>query len=394
MLLVSALLLREVMTLISLRSIVHQWNSELIHVGGILSRAVYEWELSNIQRSWEQGAAGNISSRPSLELQNQLDRRFFHVLQFFTFHPSTPAPEVSRWLKDAFYGCSRLPLVLLSSVGVCGAPDIRIFDPAFTFLRSLPLLSEYVTRNGATAITSLPDSHKIRSVEPSDIQRSLDEHTLNEEGLIYFLRWWITLQRKNPTWSAENLLHSAILSGADGKRLLLSSVEYFIDPKGLGAYIPPDGPLPGHLLPLKVYKLFSRADLASIRWQEFTVNHWLGHLSDPRVMSAYPRYDFTKSIDWAERVLVTLSRLWPSLSDETHHKSKQIFENRPCIPTTHGLLPPDRSCLLVENDNPFHNIELAIVQFSSGLQTNREMGIVLAFIGVRMHVPPEVFLDR
>ncbi|KAF8553535.1 hypothetical protein OG21DRAFT_1485363 [Imleria badia] len=385
---------RELIDLSATNAAIHHWNSELLHVGGLLSRAVYEWELSNIQQSWEQGATGNLSSRPSLELQDQLNQRFLHVLRFFTFHPSTPAPEVSRWLKDAFYGCSQLPLMLLSSVGVCGAADLRIFDPAFAFLKPLPMLSEYVTRNGVTAITSLPDSHKIRSIEPSDVQRSLDAHTLNEEDLVSFLRWWITLQRKNPTWSTENLLHSAILSGTDGRRLPLSSVEHFVDPKGLGAYIPADGPLPSYLLPLTVYKHFSRADLASIRWREFTVNNWLEHLSDPRLMSAYPRYDFTKSIDWAARVLGTLSRLWPSLSDEMRHKAKEILENRPCIPTTHGLLPPDSSYLLVANDNPFHNLELAIVQFSPGLQTNRELEMVLTFIGVRMHVPPEVFLDR
>ncbi|KAF8415909.1 hypothetical protein L210DRAFT_876000, partial [Boletus edulis BED1] len=383
---------RELIDLNEMNFAIYQWNSELLYVGGLLSRAVYEWELSSIQQSWEWGAAGNLDPRQSRELRKQLNQGFIHVLQFFTFHHSTPSPQVSRLLKAAFYGCSSHPLMLLSSVGVRGALDIRGFDPGFTFLKSLPMLSEYVAQNGEAAIASLPDGHKIRSVESSDVQRSLGE-PLNEEDLVSFLQWWIKLRQENPTWSTENLLHSAILV-LGGRKLPLSSVEYFIDPMGLGACIPPDGPLPESLLPLKVYKKFSRGQLASIHWQEFTVILWLQYLAGPHVMSAYPRYNFTRSIDWAEQVLGVISRLWPSLPDATHRKSKEILEDKCCIPTSQGLLRPDQSYLLAANNNPFRKLELATVQFSSGPQTNQDMELVLGFIGVRTHVPPEVFFDR
>lgn len=378
--------------LISHISQVLEWNSELLHIGGILCRAVYEWELSNIQQSWEQ-SCGTVDSPSSSEFRNQLNQRFLHILQFFTFHHSTPSPKVARLIADSFYRCSSLPLTLLSSIGTRRASDIRKFDAAFTFLKSLPMLSEHVTRNGATAIASLPDGHKICSVEPSDVQRSLHEHTLDEEELVACLRWWIvTLQQKNPIWTTDNLLHSATLSCVDGRKLPLSSVQYFIDPKGLGAHIPPNGPLPGSLLPLNICQHFSRTDLASIHWQEFTVTHWLQYLSDPSVVLA-PEYDFRVSRDWAEQVLTTLFRLWPSLSHEARSESREVLKTKPCIPTTHGLCRPDSSYLLAANDNPFHNLELANVQFSSGSQTSQEMEI-LEFIGVRRHVPPEVLRDR
>ncbi|KAG6369267.1 hypothetical protein JVT61DRAFT_15512 [Boletus reticuloceps] len=383
---------RELIDLNEMNVAIYRWNSELLYVGGLLSRAVYEWELSSIQQSWEQGAAGNLDPRQSRELRKQLNQGFLHVLQFFTFHHSTPSPQVSRLLKAAFYGCSSHPLTLLSSVGVRGAPDIRRFDPGFTFLKSLPMLSEYVARDGEAAIASLPGGHEIRSVESSDVQRSLGE-PLNGEELVSFLQWWIKLQQENPTWSTENLLHSAIFALGGGK-LPLSSIKYFIDPKVLGACIPPDGPLPESLLPLEVYRKFSRGQLASIHWQEFTVIHWLEYLADPHAMSAYPRYDFTRSTDWAEQVLGALSRLWPFLSVAMRRKSKEILEDKCCIPTSQGLLRPDHSYLLAENNNPFHKLELATVQFSSVLQTNQDMESVLVFIGVRTHVPPEVFFDR
>lgn len=39
------------------------WNRELLYVGGFLCRAVYELELSKIQGSWEEAAAGESHSR-------------------------------------------------------------------------------------------------------------------------------------------------------------------------------------------------------------------------------------------------------------------------------------------------------------------------------------------
>ena len=376
--------------------LVNQWNSELLHVGGMLCRAVYEWELSNIQQLWEKGCGDNDDS-PSLELRNQLNQRFLHVLRFFTFHDSTPAPEVARLLADSFYGCTPSPLTLLSSVGVRAAPDIRKFDPALAFLKSLPMLSEYIAQNGGVAIASLPDAHKIRAVQPSDVQRSLQKYALNEEGLVSCLRWWIRiLQGKDPIWTGANLLHfvTLICSGSE-RKLPLSSVQYFLDPKGLGAYIPPDGPLPESLLPLTIYQHFTYPELATVRsWREFSVTDWLQYLTGPSVVSKR-EYDFTQTIPWTERVLETLSLVWPSLkSEEVRRDSKEILKTKPCIPTTQGLHQPDCSYLLAANENPFDNLKLATVQLSSRSLYNQEMETLLASIGVRRNVPPEILRDR
>ena len=170
--------------------LVNQWNSELLHVGGMLCRAVYEWELSNIQQLWEKGCADD-DGFPSLELQNELNQRFLHVLRFFTFRDSTPTPKVARLFADSFYGCVPSPLALLSSIGVHTAPGVRKFDPALVFLKSLPMVSKYVTENGEAAIASLPDVYKVHSVRPSDVQRALQKNALDEKGLVSCLQWWI-----------------------------------------------------------------------------------------------------------------------------------------------------------------------------------------------------------
>ena len=359
-----------------------------------MCRAVYEWELARIQQLWEQGCAGDVHS-PSAELRNQLNQRFLHVLQFFTFHDSTPSPKVADLLRNSFYACSSLPLMLLSSVGVRAAPDIRTFDPAFAFLKSLPMLSEHVAQKGHAAIKSLPDVQKIRHVEAWDVRTSLQKCTLDEEELVSCLRWWIgTLRAKDSMWTRTNLLDFATLvCRGSGKKLPLSSVKHFVDPTGLGAHIPHDSPLPESLLPLTIHWHLSYRDLASVGWQEFTVPDWLQYLSDPSVIRD-PEYDFTQTIHWAERVLETLARVWSSLNQEARHYSREILISKPCIPTIHGLLRPDCSYLLSATDNPFDNLELAIVRFGSGPRTDQEMEILLAAIGVRRNVPPEVLRDR
>ena len=98
------------------------WNRELLYVGGLLSRAVYELELSKIQTMWE-GAAESSGTpgpdfRPSTALQDAAHQQFLHILKFFTFHRSTPSAKVAELLEDAFYRCSTAPLRLLSSAGV------------------------------------------------------------------------------------------------------------------------------------------------------------------------------------------------------------------------------------------------------------------------------------
>ena len=66
---------------------------------------------------------------------------------------------------------------------------------------------------------------------------------------------------------------------------------------------------------------------------------WLKHISRLDVMGNNPMYGFTKSPERAERVLTILSRVWGSLSNDTHDPVKAVFSGKKCIPTTHGLQP-------------------------------------------------------
>ncbi|KAI6008466.1 hypothetical protein EDC04DRAFT_3146424 [Pisolithus marmoratus] len=362
------------------------WNRELLYVGGFLCRAVYEWELSKIQNAWEEAAAGK-------QLQ---DQRFLHLLKFFTFHHSTPSPQVAKLLMKSFYGCSTLPLLFLSSVGVCRAPDVRAFDmECAKFVKSLPMLSEDATGYCEHFITRLPDQHKIGAITPSDVVRDLRCHNLDVEELVACLRWWITITSRRDDWNpnTDDLLDAATLRGTCGT-IRLSSITYFIDPEALGLHIPPNGPLPLSLIPLDIGKHFNREGLISFGWKEFTVASWLQYISHPEVMSADEQYDFTRSTEWASCVLITLRRVWPRLSEDMRRESRDVFSNKPCIPTSKALHCPECSYLPIVDNALFDRLGLPIVSRDLGFEVDEDMKRFLLFIGVRKNPPVQNLLDQ
>ncbi|KAI6027972.1 hypothetical protein PISMIDRAFT_91498 [Pisolithus microcarpus 441] len=364
------------------------WNRELLYVGGFLCRAVYELELSKVQRLWEEAAAGTPQS-PKL-----YDQYFLHLLKFFTIHRSTPSTKVAEWLAHSFYGCSTRPLRVLSSIGVREAPDVRAFDPVLAiFLKSLPMLSEDVTRNCAHFIAGLPARHKIRTITASDVLDYLRHHVLDAEELVACLRWWTTAGRNDSSSRTTDLLDVATFRGTCGT-IRLASITYFIDPKVLGLHIPHDSPLPLSLIHLGVSKYFDPKELISFGWKEFTVALWLKHISRPDVMLAQEEYDFTRSVDWACLVLSTVCRIWPKLSEDIRGESREVVMNKPCIPTSKGLYSPECSYLPVADNALFHQLDLPIVGHHSRFEVDENMKEFLLFIGVRKNPPVQLLLNQ
>ena len=372
------------------------WNEELLYIGGCLSRAVYELELSKIRDAWE-GAAGFDDTpdfRPPAELQDTLDQQFLHILKFFTFHRSTPSAKVARLLEAAFYGCSTAPLRLLSSAGVRSAPEIKEYNMALArFLKHLPMLPQYVIQECPHIIEALPDQHKISPTTFLDVLEDLRKHALNQEELVACLQWWLTW-KDGSTRNTARLLSEITLDNANGTPLHLSSVQYFMGSESFTACIPLDGPLPASLMPHDITMRFTPTDLMSFGWQEFTVFDWLRHISQPEIMSADPTHDFTRSIEWAERVLCVLSAVWSSPLYDLHSLAKSVFGSKNCIPTSHGLRPPEESFLSSANITLFRDLDLPIVRFTAGSKTKGDMERILSSLGVRKHVPPLPLLDK
>lgn len=375
------------------------WNKELLYVGGFLCRTAYDLELSSIDSLWAGAAKSNqtLDFRPNADVENWLRQRFLHVLKFFTFRTSTPSAEVARSLEVAFYECSTHPLKLLSSIGVRAASDIKESDPVFSqFLKHLPVLPDSAMQECAPTVGALQSRGMILAITFNDVLSELREHPLNEDELVACLKWWIDLPSSSTGVHTApirtELLNAAILCprNSGGNVLPLSSLRYFINTRSLGTHIPLDGPLPASLMPVDVTKHFTPPQLVAFGWSELTVVDWLQHIIKPDVVANDPPHDVTKSVEWAERVLTILARVWSSLSNEAHDTVKKALTGKTCIPTTRGLQAPEGSYF------PTVKIfsDLPVVSFSSGMQIKGSIDKLLFFIGVRRHVNLQLVFDR
>ncbi|KAI6119159.1 hypothetical protein EDD16DRAFT_1791904 [Pisolithus croceorrhizus] len=365
------------------------WNEELLYVGGFLCRVVYGLELSKLKSSWNAAATGQPPSCLAGKLQ---DQRFIHLLKFFTFHHSTPSPKVSESLANSFYACSSLPLEFLSFAGVYGAPHVRAFDPVVAkFVKALPMLSEDVTRHCARFIATLPGHPMIGEITLSDVLEDLRHNTLNVDELVACLRWFISSRRDDSTSGTVDLL-AAVTLCSRGRSVALSSIKRFVDPEVLGLYLPPDGPLPVSVVPLDISAHFSCKELTDFGWEEFTVVSWLQHISCPDVRSSNEKYDFTRSVDWAGRVLGALCRIWPKLSENMRNKSREVLMNERCIPTSKGPCLPERSYLPIAENALCHHLGLPIVSYHSGFKVDEDVKTLLMYIGVRKNPPVQLLL--
>lgn len=369
------------------------WNRELLYVGGYLCRTAYEIELESIRMLWDE-AASSSGMNVNPPLGDWLRDRFLHILKFFTFHVSTPSSDVARFLEAAFFGCSTSPLKVLSTTGVRDASDVRAPDPIFLqFLKHLPVLPDPVFSSAPVAVRALRSKGLIADIIFQDVLAQLRKHPLNEEELIACLKWWVGVGQQDSTYNATHirteLLNATILSlgsGQDARVIPLSMVQYFIHQR----MILLDGPLPDTLLPLNISKHFTQEQLKSFGWREFSILDWIGHIFRPDVMDVNPIHDITKSTEWAERVLIVLARVWPSLSKESHEMVKGILAKKTCIPTSSGLQKPELSYF--SSANIFN--DLPVVIFTSGGTIKGNMEKLLSFIGVRKHVDLQVVFDR
>ena len=371
------------------------WNRELLYVGGFLSRAIYEQELSKIVSTWEGTAESSGAPGPDFGPSTVLHGQFLHIIKFFTFHRSTPSEKVAKLLGDAFYRCSTAPLRLLSSVGIRLSPEIKEYDPAVvTFLKYLPILPQYVAQECPKFVKDLPDGHKVLPPTVSDILQDLKKHALTQEEFADCIWWWTSRKDVLEDETAQ-LLSVITICRTNGSLLQLSSVTHFIDPESLTARIPLDGPLPVFLMPYDISAaLTQRVGLTSLGWQEFTILDWFRHISQPGIMSDDPEHDFTRSNQWAQRVLSVLSGVWSAQSDKLHSVVASIFKGQNCIPTTRGLRPPKESFLPSPDITLFQHLDLPTVRFTAEPKNKREMERFLSSIGVQEHVPLEVVLNR
>lgn len=213
--------------------------------------------------------------------------------------------------------------------------------------------------------------------------------------MIACLKWWVGLNNQGDTLRLLSIrtqvLDAAVLATVDDRIIPLGTIRTFVSPKGIVGLIPLDGPLPPHMLPANISKQFTSESLiASFPWAELTIPEWLAHLCSPLVIGRGVDYDITLSSTWAEKVLIILSRCWPSISASAKQQITSTLKNVTCIPTTGGMKAPELSYFA--NANIFH--DLPVVTLPSGVAIKGSLERVLEALGVRKHVDLQVVFNR
>ncbi|KAK0212970.1 hypothetical protein DFS33DRAFT_1285718 [Desarmillaria ectypa] len=369
------------------------WNQELLFVGGFLARVAYELELSTIRSLWD--GSSSPSSDPAEDIKHRLTQRSLHLLKFFTFHPSTPSGEVAGRLEEAFFSCANsIPFSIITTAGVRKISDARMPDATFSgFLTQLPVIPTDVLDEARPMITSLQNRQLLKTITFEDVLKELRSRPLSEAETIACLKWWsgVKLNVTDRSSIQKQLLDAAImttgLAGSGAERIVpLNIIQTFVDPK----YIPPDGPLPDHVLPYTVSKQLSSSTLkSSFPWTELTIHQWIQHVCDPKTRSA-PEHDIATSALWAEHVLTVLSRSWTIISPEMKGEIVVMMKPLKCIPTSSGMRIPEE--VYFPSANIFR--DLPVVLLHSGATIRGSLERVMEGLGVRRDVELQTLFNK
>ncbi|CAA7259259.1 unnamed protein product [Cyclocybe aegerita] len=373
------------------------WNKELLFIGGFLSRAAYEIELSTVRQQWEALSSPNEPISP--EARSRATKGVLHALKFFMFYPSTPSAEVSSLMEAAFFECSSKGLFpIMSSKGVRNSKDVRLPNPEFTgFLKDLAVLPEEIVNGAPSVIASLHERGLIKDINFNDVLQELQRRPLKEEEAIACLQWWINnFERGNrnvPTTLRSQLINATILTVGnedDQKIIPLASVKHVINPAKITGRIPPECPLPDCLLPLSVSQSFKPESLcSSFPWTEFTIEHWIVYLCDGRT-SLPAQFDFSLSPAWAERVITTTSNAWKFLPRSSKESIVALLHDNVCVPTSNGMKKPEESYF--PNVNIFG--DLPVITFPTLQAIRGPVEVLLTDLGVRKHVELQIVFNR
>ncbi|KAM0793307.1 hypothetical protein ACM66B_000766 [Microbotryomycetes sp. NB124-2] len=368
---------------------VADWNRELLSVGGVLARLVYEEEMDNIRRAF----------RPNLaqEEQNRLQDRALHLMRFFSFARSTPQEIVSSLTESSFLASARgASVTVLTQLGPVSALKARTPNPALSaFLKGVPVVPDKLVEGAPNMIGALRSRDLIRDITLEDVLQDLSVNALTLSEAVKCLQWWIGLA-SNSIYDGRLLVRlkdAALLSLPDengSERIVpLSQFRTFLNPKT----IPVDLPVPDHTLPFEITKSFSHNDLSHVfDLQPLSLTDWATFITSRKMTGVDAESDTNvlTSPHFAEKFLSTMARSWSSLSAQKQAETVTLLSRFAFVPTRQGLSEPGKSYL------PTVDLfdDLPVVVMPSGSAIRGSLETLLLALGVRKHVDLQLVFSR
>ncbi|KAG0309556.1 hypothetical protein BGZ98_001297 [Dissophora globulifera] len=358
------------------------WNHELLSMAGLLSRALYEDELSQIGNLYNEMILAHqkpdeLDDETSATAREWLEKRALHALQAFQFHPSTPSPQVGHYIDAYFFRMSTLALSTLSSRGVKELDKVRIPEPTMAgFLRNVAIIPTSVYSGSEKFMDKLERAGKIHRVSFKDVLAELESRALPEPQLVAMLKWWIDYRPRStlPDADVNAFFQLALVKSGDAVKPL-SMLQWFVNPK----VTPIDMPLPPNTVPYEITRTFTQPDLYRIsgKWQELNLLEWTKFIVNESEFEVSPAF--------AEKVLHVLSRGWGQLSEPQQRAIIAMLSLKTCIPTKNGMKLPNESYFKTVTLFP----DLPVMIFNK-----QPLEKLLVSMGARKSVELQLVFDR
>ncbi|GAA5908053.1 uncharacterized protein JCM6883_004102 [Sporobolomyces salmoneus] len=371
---------------------VSDWNRELLWAGGVLSRTVFEEEMSEIGRLW------HSKPTPDVDAQKRLEERALHLIKFFTFYTSTPQEIVGSLTESAFFASDPgSSLTLFSNIGPTAATKLRLPNAQLAgFIKEIAVVPESIASGAPRFLLALSSRGFIKDIDLEDVFRDLASHALTIKEATECFKWWISLAttRGYDNRLLARLKDAAMLSvprGGDSDVSIFpfGGFKTFLNAKT----IPVDVPLPDHTLPFELSRQFTHSDLSRVfQFSELSLVEWLKFLLSPSKTGKDVSIDtnILQSPPFAERVLNIAAKSWAQTSVVAQREITILLADQPIVPTRAGFKKPSESYF--PNVSLFD--DLAVVQLPSGVPLKGNMEKLLLALGVRKHVELQLVFTR
>lgn len=266
------------------------WNKELLAVGGLLARMVYNDEMEQIARLYRE-LVGYDSEIDKTILEGtdsakiMLEKRAAHALHSFTFQHSTPSAIVGKVHEERFFNSCKSYLDIMTSHGIQPVNSARtvpdktsltghvITELLDKFIKTIPTVTAVMSQDCKDSLIKLAKLNMLLPLGIKDVLKELDTRSLKPDEMVACMKWWIECNKGNTcipatTRSALNetmraqFLDAAVMDCGEEGLLQLSNTRWWLNPK----VIPLKVPIPQDTMPFSISTKFSTDDLSSYFW--------------------------------------------------------------------------------------------------------------------------------
>ncbi|KAI7866109.1 uncharacterized protein EV154DRAFT_475102 [Mucor mucedo] len=376
------------------------WNRELLAVGGLLARMVYNDEMDQIGRLYPELV--NHGGQGQDDAKLMFEKRAAHALQSFTFGPSTPSSVVGNVHEQRFFNSCKSYLDIMTSHGIKPVNRARtvpdrtsvtghvITELLDTFIKNVPTLTHIMAQECKESLVKLEKLSMLVALGIKDVLAELETRSLKPEEMVACMKWWIECNKGNKCIPAATravineatraeFLDAAVMDCGEDKGLLqLSHTRWWVNPK----IIPLDMPFPHDTMPFSISKHFTTADLQSYfcDMSELTVYNWVKY-----IVATKPELETSK--EFAEQILRIVSKKFQNFSGKGQQEIVNLLKEKKCIPTIAGMTLPKQAYFT--SVNLFD--DLPILAFN---QPRSVSEYFLTALEVRKHVDLQMIFDR